>query len=402
MGDNMKKKLPFLLTILFLFSLLLFYSGCSNSPVSPGGNTPGVIPADPADSLLPQTVVNNLSQGISNPLVTISGTRVALQIAGVYDSLRSSWIPFKGTGAGENIWISEDCDNQGNNGKNKGILVTKLGSGTTGAADIVFTVDISGSMGNKADSIASQISSFVSSLSSSLDIRVGCVGYCYYYGEVTGAINLTSVQNLRNYLNRSGYTGTSRCYGFSGPDSADLSLKANGFNQDVYNEDGIIAITYADTFFTWRSNAYRVYINITDEAIQPGGNQYFSTAGLESRWTSAKGTIHTVFAIDNNYFPDTTIEHSNSVSWSDLYQRPWLISYFTGGTLKLIHSDCSDLDLKTLPVTGSLANSYKIEFTKTHPSQMLHNLVLVIVNQDSVKRLTPRSDGKRVFTNLTY
>lgn len=391
-------------TVLLLFSLLIIsiitYYGCKDSPVAGnGGNNQGTIPSDPPDSLLPQTIINNLDQFISNPLLTNSGTRISLQLAGVMDPVRNQYIQLKGTGAGENIWVSEDCDTSGRNGKNKGVLVTPLGGGTTGKADIVFVVDNSGSTDDQADSIANQITSFVNYLSGVLDVRVGCVGY--QYGPVTGAVDLTTVQNLSAYLNRPGIIGSYRTIGFLDSTLYNYSV---GFEQGVYNEDGIVAISFADEKFThWRSDAQRIYINFTDEAMQPTGNHYFSNAGFKERWSSLKGTVHTVFSVAIGYqLTDTTIDHNNGYAWGPDYERPWDLSVFTGGTWKIIYHNCSNLSLKDLPVSGSLANSFKIEFIKTNTTLQNHNLKIVIVNQDSVMRVLPRSDGKRVFTNLSY
>ena len=45
----------------------------------------------------------------------------------------------------------------------------------------------------------------------------------------------------------------------------------------------------------------------------------------------------------------------NYTGWQDgISERPWSLSHFSGGTVKIVHSDGHDLDLRTLPVTAAL------------------------------------------------
>ena len=112
--------------------------------------------------------------------------------------------------AQSNLFITEDS-------KVKGIKVSKVGGSTTLKADVVFTVDNSGSMDEEADSIAGSIIKFSQVLQSSgLDVRFAVVGF--QYGDVNGGINFTTAQAIETYLNHS--YGTYRTEGFSGSDSA--------------------------------------------------------------------------------------------------------------------------------------------------------------------------------------
>ena len=75
-------------------------------------------------------------------------------------------------------------------------------------------MDNSGSMGEEADTIASQIIAFASYLNVTLNLQVGCVGY-NDYGNISGAKGMGTSEDLRYYLNdRVTYGGTSRTKGF--------------------------------------------------------------------------------------------------------------------------------------------------------------------------------------------
>jgi hypothetical protein len=140
-------------------------------------------------------------------------------------------------------------------------------------------------------------------------------------------------------------------------------------------------------------------VNFTDEAIQPNAIKYWSVDGLRERWAPSKGSIHTVYSLDNNYWsgvlPDTLSARGNGgAPWQDgLLERPWSLSWFTGGTVKIIHSDAHDLDLSMLPVTGALSASSLVEFLTDDP-YALHT-VLVTVRE-------PGADGKTIFSNIRY
>jgi hypothetical protein len=328
-----------------------------------------VIPDDPGGSA-PTTTINNVL-----PSATFdrgSGKRIILNLLGIIDPITGN--PF-GFQANQTVFITEDSIL-------KGIKVTTVGSGSQLSVDIIFTVDNSGSMGDEADSIAVKIISFVTYLESrGLNVRVGCVGYD---GNVTGALNLTTENTLTNYLNRPYYTGTSRTEGFSGPDSASLYTKANSWASGVYGENGIVAILYADTFFSWRANSQRVFINFTDEPTQPSGYVQWSTGFLCSHWNSDKGTIHTVFSEDTTGMDWTPLEEEN----------PLDLSFCTGGTTKIIPYDAAGLNLTDLPVTGALTNSAKIEFNSSNPGAA-HTLTITVKNGTT-------ADGKRVYQNISY
>src|SRR5690606_18654957 len=90
---------------------------------------------------------------------------------------------------------------------------------------------------------------------SGLDVRLGVVGYD---GNITGAINLASTNEVSDYLNREdrSFGGTSRTEGFEGADFEKLSNEAQALNSDSRisssSENGVVALRYAENLFSWR------------------------------------------------------------------------------------------------------------------------------------------------------
>jgi hypothetical protein len=277
-----------------------------------------------------------------------------------------------------NFYLEED-------GIVKGVKLTKVSASTQLKADIVFTVDNSGSMGDEADSVAARIVEFANFLASQgLDAQFGCVGYD---GWVNGGLNLSDHLTLETYLNDrywSIYGGTYRTYGFFGPDSANLEMVANESFSDISGENGVVGVFFADSLFNWRPGAQRVFINFTDEPTQPGGYYEWSTAALCEKLLGAT-TVHTVFSEDTTWY---------SGYWEDLVEeKPWDMSMCTGGTVKFVNNDASDLNLIDLPVTGALSNSYLVEYM-TSSSSGTHTVVITVS--------TSTADGKINYIDISY
>jgi hypothetical protein len=104
-----------------------------------------------------------------------------------------------------------------------------------------------------------------------------------------------------------------------------------------------------------------------------------------ANWNNQRGTIHTVWSGG-----DTT-NFGNEVPLSS--EKPWRLSFGTGGTLKVIRFDASDLDLTTLPVTVALQNSWLVEFRSANPN-VPHNLKITVK--------TNTADGETRYENVTY
>lgn len=360
-----------------LFVLLTFlYVGCNKEENPSGNNTNNTdIPADPTGIVVPATTLNNLLPTASFAKTSGNPNRIQLNLTGMV-------IPGTNTAinlvANQNFFLTEDNIVQG-------VKLTKVSTGSKLAADVVFTVDNSGSMGEEADSIAASIVKFAKALEASgLDVKFACVGY---YGYVNGAINFTTAAKLEEFLNRS--YGTSRTEQFGGPDSAKLVAAAQNFhkNHGYYDENGVVGVLFADSVFTWRTNinAQRVIINFTDESTQPS-NQYEWSTDWMCKKLQGKATVHTVWSGGN----DT----ANAYNWQTLYnERPWDMSKCTGGVVTLVPYNAQGLDLSKLPITGALTASYKVEFVTTNPN-VPHTVVITVKET--------QADGKQTYTNVTY
>ncbi len=358
----------------FIALFLILFVAC-NTSTEPSVNNSD-IPQDPSDIVVPATLINNLIPSAIFTPASGNPSRIQVNLLGLVNPVTQTPITLFAdySGGNHNFYLQED-------GIVKGVKLTKVSTSTVLKADVIFAVDNSGSMSEEADSIAARIVDFAQVLASSgLDVRFGCVGYD---GQVNGALNITTQQTLTQYLNRgSYYTGTWRTYGFSGPDSAHLEETAWTYASEIWGENGVVGIFFADTMFSWRAGAQRVFVNFTDEPTQPGGYYFWSTENLCDRMLG-KGTVHTVFSEDSSYY-----------YWQDLYdERPWRMSECTGGTVKYIASDASDLNLLDLPVTGALSNSYLVEFL-SGGSSTVHDVTITVKDVGA--------DGQIIYQNISY
>jgi hypothetical protein len=355
--------------LLVSFSIAALQIGCSDNSTDPKPIDNSDIPRDPGGNA-PATVFNNITPAAQFSRTQGNESRIRINLLGLVDRNGNPILPQSGNPF---IFVTEDNVLKGNR-------VSRPSATNQLAADVVFVVDNSGSMGDEADSIASKIIAFSTLLTNSgLNIQVGCVGYD---GNVTGALNFTNAQTLRTYLNRS--TGTSRTEGFSGNDSARFRGVAQTYASGVSGENGVVGVSFADSLFAWRAGAQRVYINFTDEPTQPDNLIFWSSEGLCARWSATRGTIHTVWS-----GRDTT-----GLTWTRLVdERPWEMSNCTGGTFVRVNDNSSDLDLTRLPVTGALANSLFVEFLTANPN-IPHNLSIT-VKRDS-------TDGRSTYPSIRY
>lgn len=360
------------------FSLTSCINDGDETIVFEKGNPLGIPSDSQADPNPSIDKANALLPNFQYTIEDVDGHKVMrLDMTGVMNSKTYDWLKLYGTDKSnvqrQNVWVSVD-------GKPKGVLVSNASDGEddslTMMADLVFLVDNSGSMNDEADAIARDIISWSKKLSNSnIDIQFGCVGYGYN-GPVCGAMNMTSANLLSTYLDRA--SGIYRTIGFSGTDASSLQTYAKNFPV-VWGECGAMALAYADSYFKFRTGSNRIYVNFTDEPNQPGGvDDRFSVEYLKDQknWNTTQGTVHTVFS------SDTTFTASKS------YEKPWLMSRYTGGTELYTLSDFSGISLSTLPVTGAMQNSYVIRFTKIDDflDGKTHQINITVISADgSVK-----------------
>ena len=371
----MKKYYYFLLSLMMIAIMGVGLSSCDSDD---DGVLVSGIPSD--DDATPNPIVTDdeINTVIPNFSYSVSKENnwavVRLDMTGVRDPYTKDWLRLYGPGSGkQNVWVSLDDKPKGFSIHN---TIDDEGDQRIPMVDLVFLVDNSTSMSEEADAIYRDIIDWSQQLSRTLDIQFACVGYG---GFVSGAINLTTADKLKNYLEnkswRSYVEGIWRTRGFAGKDS--LTLYDASRNPDyrvvssayVYTdksdpntyECGVMALRYANDLFNFRSGANRVYVNLTDEKNQPG-NKYslFSTQWVKENWTTTQGTIHTVYTESSN--------------WEDRYKNyldqdyPWDLSIYTDGTMLFTNSYFEDANgnqvhLSDLPVSGALQNSYIIRFT---------------------------------------
>lgn len=355
--------------------LVMAMLGCAKKDVVQPPDENSDIPKDPpAGSHCPPTQFNNLIPSATFSLTAENKVRIRLNLLGLVNP--STGQPLDVQPA--NVCVEED-------GILQGIKVTTPTNENRLMADVVFVVDNSGSMGEEADSIASRIIAFAHELTTrNIDVRVGCVGHGLNSdGFVYGALNLTTADSLDSYLNR--FSGVYRTVGFAGQDSAALYQSAANMGSYAAGENSVIGIRYADQSFRWRVGANRLYVAFTDEPTQPGGDSTFTTANFLADWQREpiRGTVHMVFSQD-----------STAYTWQDGFdERPWALALGTGGSIKFVAFDASDLDLTTLQVTGSIGASRLVEFVTANPNGV-HDLIITIK--------TAQADGRRSFTGITY
>ncbi len=314
---------------------------------------------------------------------------VRVNMTGVLIPDTNEWLELRGPNdESQNIWMEVDGIPRGFtviNGDEE--QATK--SATRAAkskADIIFLIDNSGSMGQEADAVANEIAAWSQSISEILDVEFACVGYDDY-GNISGGLNITSIENLEAYLNN-GYSGTSRTKRFGGDDADMLSsLASNGYS-DPYDECGMSALRFADENFAFRSGSNRIYINFTDEPNQPSGYEAWSVDFLndQNNWNTLQGTVHTVYS-------DTSITYSTTPLYKEY---PWLMSEYTGGTVVYTNSSF-DITLDELTVTGAIQNSAILRMIKSDDLAVgSHSVKLTVLSaEDGVM-------AEKVYENVSF
>lgn len=294
-------------------------------------------------------------------------------MTGIMDPNTNEWMDLYGTGqSNQNVWVSLDD-------MPKGILVKNhTDDGTISHKfDLVFLVDNSGSMSEESDAVARDIVDWANSLANSnIDIQFGCVGYSVN-GNVNGGIDFTDQNGLDDFLDY-GY-GTSRTQHFGGANASALQSLASSYG-DVYDECGVMALRFANDYFTFRSGANRIYVNFTDEPNQPYYNDDWSVEYLnpiKGNWTPQQGTVHTVYSGSPNF--------NNEPGYNE---TPWLLSEYTGGTVLYASSYFTGVSLYDLPVTGAMQHSYSIYLTvpESFIDGQFHNIKVTVLSQDQTVR----------------
>ena len=366
----------------FLILAALVMAACETSPSGGGGGGGGgsasSIDGIPSDD----SAVENPDISDADTIITLPGVQttvttegddivIRLDMTGIIDPVTGQWLKLIGSGAGQNVYVEVD-------GTPKGIEVINLseGSGVTAKADLVFLIDNSGSMGDEADAVADGISDWSRLLAASgLDIRFGVVGYGYNVGSqytsmtsgygIAGGMDLANYDVLNSFLNERDRYGVQRTVDFFGEKAVLFDSLVYYGDEGWYNaggECGMQAVKFAEKYFSFRRDASRVYVNFTDDANYPGGDERWSLASIRGdKWDATRGTIHTVFSNDTltSWVPGNLID-----GYEDLIkERSWEMSWITGGSITWTDPYFTDVTLNSLEVTGAMQNSYIIRFT---------------------------------------
>lgn len=301
---------------------------------------------------------------------------IDFNMSGIQSPNGDDFVILKGTGnENQNVWLEIDDELIGFATLNG----SEIATGTTLAeADLVFLIDNSGTMTAEADAVAAQVIEWGNELASVMDIRFACIGYDEK--GINGAVDFTDVAMFSDYLNYS--TGVARTQHFSASISTEAVADAENFTTD--EECGVAAVLYATKHLSYRSTANRIYVNLTDEANQPGTSnpqwsvEIFNDESSLYNWSASSGTIHTVWSgfayFDGNH------------TWTPYTDEdPTLMSTYTGGTMVSDASmDYSNVTLSDLPVTGSILNSFELNFDyKEALKTGEHELRITIVDPET-------------------
>jgi hypothetical protein len=377
-------KITFKTLLMALIVSFLVYS-CSSDD-SDSNTDPTGIPDDSEALASPNISIDEITTLIPNVQFSDEGeySVINMNLTGIQHPETKEWLRLYGTKlSDQNIWVEVD-------GKPKGILVQNLAAGESSnvLADLVFLVDNSGSMSQEANAVAEGIVDWATKLSDQgLDIQFGCVGY--EHGGVNGALALSNLEGINNYLNRSGRNGTNRTVGYMGADSLQFSTTVASRGYSTYGECGVTGLRFADENFSFRYGSNRIYVNFTDEPNQPDNKTDWSVKYVEDQttWNTSKGTIHTVFSADSTSFSVSELSR----------EKPWLMSRYTGGTELFVRSDFANVTLDALPVTGAMANSYIIKFKNTSDLQDgTHTVKVTILSSDQ------KVKAVKEFTNVKF
>lgn len=365
-------------------------SGLLGGGVDPSSLDPLVwqIPSDNGATPAPAILSPNLTLPASvNTTLTVEGGLLpgtfynvaSITMPGMKNPNTGDWLILHGTyRADQNVWITVD-------GKPKGFTVYNSMCDDIAEnipIDLVFMVDNSSSMGSESDQIANEIKTWANSLSSSLDFRFACIGYGYT-GTITGGIDLTDVNSLSNFLDRS--TSYNRTIGFE-PTGGSLQTAAANPTYSIstrMDECGVLAARFAEDNLSWRSGARRIFINITDEPNQPNGKSDFSVEWLNptaGNWTTTDGEIHSVYLGGTS---PSWWDGTNNSSAINSQEDPGLMADYTGGTRYV--GTAASFSLNVLPITSLLQEYYLFRFTDIEDlvnDGNYHQVVITIYAED--------------------
>ncbi|MDK2865229.1 MAG: hypothetical protein PWP37_1421 [Thermotogota bacterium] len=329
----MRRLIPFIAAGL----LVLLFAACAEIPT-----LPTVIPPDPEGVTEPTTwgssveVYGSIDKApFLTPLDVPDFVKVRVSIPEFTDSKFTK----------DNFLVFED-------GKAQGFLIFKE-SEKRSAADIVFVVDVTGSMGTEINGVKNSLSNFIQDLKDSgLDVRVGVMPY----GDYAPAREDTDdmIEFDPPFLN------------LSDPDTAQdyVELLGVGYGGDG-PENAYGAIVQAWKNMSWRRSAQKIIILLTDAVSHyrgDGSYQPFDPQYTKDEVIAAlKGfaTLHIV-ASTGGYFSEYDTDFSSP-------DDPREIAVETGGLI-IYQDPYGEPDLSAIGIVEYVESSWIIVFQSDSPA----------------------------------
>lgn len=342
----------------------------------PAVNPPAEIPAEE------QTIAPafSLSAPDSNGIISMN-------VSGVDAGTGSASTAAAGELSAEHFTVVEG-------GAVKGITVERIGEGTTrAAADIMFVLDTTASMGAGLNSVAVSVANFLDHLDSSgLDAQVGAITFGDAYdtklesGSYGGDSFMDETPPSFDHEERSSFGLSDDFAAFRQyliGDITDAELDAgNAVNAGQAREGGrdggdipensLGALEYAyDTpDFGWRTGAQKVFIVITDTCSHNDITfaEGFGEAGDSDKWAPSSedavveklrgnATVHVVAPEDTKNSNGCRNEHTDLVVLTG--------SAGTGGVYEKWDDDLPAFDLSDLPIAGAVTSGYIVKYRGT-------------------------------------
>ncbi len=333
----MKRKI---LLVVLAAAVVVFLASCSNVPTFSGS-----IPKDPKGLSEPTSWGNDVQMSLSVDK-TLSLTPLALQD---YNRIKVSFLGYTPPDDvnEDNFMVFED-------GKAQGFLLEKV-SKVRSKVDIVFIVDVTGSMSEEIDGVKSSIIKFIEGLEKSgLDAKVAVVPYDDYVPTKDHEYSPPWL-NLSNPSVAADYTG---------------KLMASGGGDFPENAYG--AVMYAWKNVSWRSDSQRVFILLTDASSHYKGDsawKYWKTHG----GTQPFDPPYTKEEVISSLSGYATLYMVASTGWYSSYDTdfsdpadPREIAVKTGGFV-IYQSGSEEVDLSKIGLAEAISSSYIITFESDSP-----------------------------------
>ncbi|MBN1637869.1 MAG: VWA domain-containing protein [Ignavibacteriales bacterium] len=371
-----------LFVLLVLLIMTIFYVSCEKDD-STGPVVNNTIPPDPGTSP-PAEKTGPLKPAVGVKVAEGTTDRIQLNVGGLYHN----GAPITYTTS--NLTIVED-------GVVKGILITPLTSKAVSLeTNIVFIIDVTGSMGGTIDGVKESITEFLNNLKTrGLNVKCGAVAYSdnndtRIPASINGIVSNTDpgafvVVEYHNLTSNLDSTGT--LYQFI--DGLEASYK--GYGGGDTPEGGFDALYYAYQNFSWSPGAQKIFIVLTDAPswglFAPSGSGTTRSPWMTSTLAdtlAGNATIHVVSPtpdyIQYDLYDGSYDMHYLATPGTFNQAGANYSSNGTGGVwINLYGTDYSGkVDLTQLPIEAIVGSSVLVEYITTTPVTGEHTIRVVV------------------------